>query len=227
MYHNSYFPFFNGFLLKCKFGEYSANGDYDCHRKNFDTVCRTGFYKTIHSSDKDDIWIHEQDKRYECIPINQSPSTNYVAVDSTKSPDCEVGNWVRYGTEGCQANSPGFYNDASTYIEASSTCTESFFCRPDRVKNELKTSQFSCPKGSVGMTAGARSELQQCDLCREGNYCPEGSKVATQITCPQGYFCPPGTSEKLENTCGAGFYGAGTGGKHFSDTCTMCSAAKY
>ena len=226
-YHNSYFSFFNGFLMKCPYGEYSANGDLECHRKAADTYCKTGYYRTIHSTDKDDQWIHDQDKRYECISINQSPSTNYVAVDSTQSPDCEVGDWVRYGLEGCQANSPGFYNDANTYSESSSKCNDGFFCRPDRIKDELKTSQFSCPEGSVGMTDGARSEHLQCDLCRPGKYCQEGSTISTQVDCPQGYFCPAGTSDKLQSTCGAGFYGAGTGGKHFSDTCTMCSAAKY
>jgi len=226
-YTNSFFSFFRGFLLECPHGEYSPNGDLNCHRKDTDTFCKTGYYRTVHSSDRNDQWIHDQDKRYECIPINQSPSTNYEALDSTYTPNCEVGDWVRYGIEGCQANSPGFYNDANSYTEATTKCTDGYFCAPDRIKDELKTSQFSCPKGSTGMTSGAKSELEQCDLCREGNYCVEGTSLSTQQSCLQGYFCPPGTSEKLQNTCGAGFYGAGTGGKHFSDTCTMCASGNY
>ena len=214
-------------MLDCPYGEYSANGDLDCHRKTADTFCKVGYYRTVHSSDKDDQWIHDQDKRYEWIPYNKSPSTNYVALDTTKSPSCSFGDWVRYGVEGCVANSPGFYNDENIYTESVTKCTNGFICKPDMIKNTLKTSQEACPRGSVGMTDGARSEETQWDLCRAGNYCVEGSTVASQVTWPQGYFCPTGTYDKLQFTWGAGFYGAGTGGKSFSDTCTMCPAAQY
>ena len=96
-YHNSYFTFFKGYLLECPYGEYSSNGDLDCHRKNIDNFCKDGYYRAIHKNDKDNQWIHDQDKRYECIPINQNPSTDYVAVDSTKTLNCDVGDYVRYG----------------------------------------------------------------------------------------------------------------------------------
>ena len=226
-YHNSFFTFFAGFLLECPFGEYSPNGNLECHRKDADTFCKTGFYRAILTTQKDDQWINDQDKTYECIPVNQSPTSGYTAVDTTKSPDCGAGDWVRYGIEGCQANAPGFYNGENIYTDSGTKCTDGFYCRSERIKDQLKTAQFACPKGSVGMTAGAYSEFEQCDFCREGKYCPEGTSLSNMQTCTQGYFCPAGTSGKLQLTCGPGFYGAGTGGKHFSDTCTMCPAASY
>ena len=69
--------------------------------------------------------------------------------------------------------------------------------------------------------------IEKFNWCRAGNYCVEGSTVASQVTWLQGYFCPTGTYDKLQFTWGAGFYGAGTGGKSFSDTCTMCPSAQY
>lgn len=87
VYHNAFFSFFAGFLLDCPFGEYSPNGDLDCHRKPTDVFCKEGFYRAVLGTEKDDQWIHDQDKKYECIPYNKSPTTNYVALDSTKTPN--------------------------------------------------------------------------------------------------------------------------------------------
>ena len=179
------------------------------------------------SADNSDQWIHDQDKTYQCIPYNQSPASGYVALDTTKSPACSFGDWVRLGFEGCVANSPGFYNDENVPTESVTKWTNGFIWKPDMIKNTLKTSQESCPRGSVGMTDGARSEETQWDYWRAGKYWVEGSTVASQVDWPQGYFWPTGTYDKLQFTWGAGFYGAGTGGRSFSDTCTMCPAAKY
>ena len=227
IYHNAFFPFFFGYLLQCPNGEYSANGDLDWHRNNVDSFCKTGYYRTVHSSDKDDQWIHDQDKRYEWKPVNTSPSTNYVALDSTKSPSWSYGDWVRYGIEGCVTNSPGFYNDENIVVVSSTKWASGFIWKPDVIKNKLRISQLSCPKGSVGMTDGARSEQTQCDYCRAGKYCPEGTSISAQVDWAQGYYCPAGTSGKIQFSWGAGFYGSSAAGRSFSETCTMCQGAKY
>ena len=44
IFHNAYFPFFFGYLQDCPFGEYSANGDLDCHRKTADKL----YFKLIY-----------------------------------------------------------------------------------------------------------------------------------------------------------------------------------
>ena len=77
-------------MFSCPDGHYSADGDLDCHRKKSDVsgFCPDGYFRTIHTSDINDQWIHDQDKRMDCLPINTNPpNTTYVAVDSTKTPD--------------------------------------------------------------------------------------------------------------------------------------------
>lgn len=204
-YHNAYFTFFRGFIFECPFGEYSANGDLDCHRKNVDKdeYCQEGYYRATATIPVDDQWLdsrwtHDQDRSYECVPINKSPSAGFETTDSTKTPNCGVGDWLRYGIQGCAVNAPGFYNDGTEYTDTQTACAAGFICHPDRINGELKTSQFSCPKGSKGLVSGATSELEQCDLCPEGSYCPEDT--STEVTCPQGYFCPPGTADELQFT---------------------------
>lgn len=219
-------------MINCPFGEYSANGDLECHRRKSDPVnfCQDGYYRAVHISDKDDEWVHDQDKRYECLPINKSPTdaVNYVAVDSTYSPNCGPGKFLRYGIEGCAVNAPGFYNDENQYSDTVNKCTDGYLCKPDRSStSDITTAQFSCPKGSSGTSDGAYFELDQCDFCTEGKYCPEGTGSSGEINCVQGYYCPSGTSDKLQFTCGAGFYGAAAGARHFSDQCTMCPAGQY
>jgi hypothetical protein len=231
-YHNSFFTFYRGFMINCPFGEYSANGNLECHRRNSDPTkfCQNGYYRAIHSSDKDDEWVHDQDKRYECVPVNKSPTdaVNYIAVDSKYSPNCGPGEFLRYGIEGCAANAPGFFNGENQASDTVTKCTDGYYCRPDRESaSDISTAQFSCPKGSSGTSDGAYSEYEQCDFCTEGKYCPEGTGSAGEITCQQGYYWPTGTSDKLQFTCGPGFYGANAGARFFSDQCTMCAAGEY
>jgi hypothetical protein len=87
IFHNSFFTFFRGYLIQCAHGQYSANGDLDCNRKKTDSFCKDGYYRAIHTSDVDDQWIHDQDKRYECVAISVSPSASYQAVDTVYEPD--------------------------------------------------------------------------------------------------------------------------------------------
>jgi hypothetical protein len=231
-YHNSFFTFYRGFMINCPFGEYSANGNLECHRRNSDPTkfCQIGYYRAIKSTEKDDEWVHDQDKLYECVPVNKSPTdaANYVAVDSKYSPDCGPGEFLRYGIEGCAANAPGFFNGENQASDTVTKCTDGYYCRPDRESaSDISTAQFSCPKGSSGTSDGAYSEYEQCDLCTEGKYCPEGTGSAGEIACEQGYYWPTGTSDKLQFTCGPGFYGASAGARFFSDQCTMCAAGQY
>jgi hypothetical protein len=230
-YHNSFFTFYRGFMINCPFGEYSANGDLECHRRNSDPTkfCQIGYYRAIESFDKVDEWVHDQDKIYECVPVNKSPTdASYIAEDSKYSPDCGPGEFLRYGIEGCAANAPGFFNSENEASDTATKCTDGYYCRPDREStSDISTAQFSCPKGSSGTSDGAYSEYEQCDLCSEGKYCPEGTGSAGEIACEQGYYWPTGTSDKLQFTCGPGFYGASGGARFFSDQCTMCAAGEY
>ena len=134
---------------------------------------------------------------------------------------------MKLGVEGCNANSPGFYNGLSSYSETTTLCTDGYYCTTEMINGELKIAQKSCPKGSMGMTSGASSEHLQCDLCEEGFYCDEAVTTTSRITCPKGYICPAGTNGKLQNACPAGFFRSTTGGVSLSNDCTMCPVGSY
>jgi hypothetical protein len=226
-FHNSFFTFFRGYLLECDKNEYSPLLDLDCHRKNHDTYCKDGYYRAILTTEKDDIWVHDQDKGTECKAINEAASGTYTAVDSKYTPQCQAGDFLRYGIEGCAANTQGFYNAANQVNPSTTMCTEGYYCHLDRINDELVTTQFSCPKGSYGVTAGARTEAYQCDKWPEGKYCNEGTKSSTTVDWPKGYVWEPGTGHQLEISCPPGFYGLKTGSKYFDDGCGMWPAGKF
>ena len=162
-FHNSFFTFFRGYLLNCSHGEYSKNGYNTCTRNKVDNDewCEDGYYKVVLTSEFGNDWIHEQDETYQCIPINQPVPNLYTPIDSTYAPDCTYGERLKYGVEGCNANSPGFYNALDSYSETTTRCTDGYYCTAEMINGELKIAQKSCPRGSMGMTSGASSEHLQ------------------------------------------------------------------
>lgn len=164
LYNNIFFSFFRGYMFSCPYDQYSANGNLDCQRKKSDIAgfCPDGFYKTIYTSDQNDQWVHNQDKIKVCLPINMSPTNaTFVATDLTKTPDCGVGTWLRYGIQGCQENAAGFLNAGNQYSSTVTKCISGYNCNSGRIFGDRTTSQQSCPKGSRGVIDGSYSELEQ------------------------------------------------------------------
>eukprot|EP00960_Hanusia_phi_P034309 750985-Hanusia_phi.AAC.8 len=61
--------------------------------------------------------------------------------------------------------------------------------------------EISCPAGFYRSNPGAY-QLEQCELCDAGMFCPEGSIIP--IPCQAGSYCPAGSSKG--QACEGGFY---------------------
>ena len=117
--------------------------------------------------------------------------------------------------EQCLLCEAGYYCDAlgMTQIDSSKICEKGHFCPPGSVNNTAQNCPpgFYCPNDQMSHplpcqpgTFNSLPNQEACQPCTSGKFCNDFGLITEEGDCKEGYYCPIGSKTPTEVICPAG-----------------------
>ena len=241
----------DGTITKCGIGEYSPEGDSDCHscQGALGAVCPLSSawpipcpMGTIPNYETNTCELCQAGYSLGFTNECSSCPIGYYCPYAWSYPiQCPLGHYnSKLNVRSCDACEDGFICYPGSTSSKQHECPKGYYCDhtlliEDTYEDEEEDSTYKfylevvhpCPPGVVSTKIALAME-NDCleDICPDGYYCPPATSDYTLFPCPVGHVCPKGSKYSVESPCAAGTYREKEGGISLED-CAACPPFNY